>query len=675
MGKLKSFWQQVNAEPVKSDGATPVPGAIWRSFRDFFLKPHLGSIIIIILLAGSVGVFSNFIYAWSGRFIADDIIQIQMKSKDIPEATTLEPTSINENRHFALNTSQNRGSWSQRHLQTSGNSTARQIQLLGYLGIILVTMVVLEHIAAQMLHTRMAAVGIKVRYTLRHRIYKKLHQLQMQFHDETSVGSQMTHLFSDINTLQQATAHLIWGITRNGMMMIIGLAILFTIDVNLSLLVLTALPAYAWCYSWFHRRLKVVHENLRHREGRLNGHMINRIKNFYLVKSFVREQAEALSFLRKARPILNDTVVASILGICFTVVCGIISGMCMVAVLWLGALRVRNGEMTLGALLLFYGSAGLMFSPIASISGIITLLHRLRVASGKILHVLDEPVKLDDPKDNKPVPKATPELRFENVSMHYNKDAEPVIENLTFTIPSGKTLCVMGPSGSGKSTVAMLGCRLYDVSSGSIKLDETDIRDFRLSHLRSMTGFLSQEPVIFNGSIRDNIKYGADRVDGEDGKKIVAAAQDAQIHDYIWELPEKYLTATRQRGLTLSGGQKQRVGLARVLLYNPSLLILDDCTSALDAETEAKLIAGFDTSLKGRTVLLVSHRISVAMNCDLVLILKDGKKAEFGSPKELLKQKGFFAKLREEQLRETESTSSQYVPAQPVPQTNMEVIA
>ena len=313
-----------------------------------------------------------------------------------------------------------------------------------------------------------------------------------------------------------------------------------------------------------------------------------------------------------------------------------------------------------------------MFSPIASISSVITLLHRLRVASGKILHVLDEPVKLDNPKEGKPTPKMTPELRFENVCMHYNKNAEPVIDNLSFTIPSGKTLCVMGPSGSGKSTVAMLACRLYDVSSGNIRLDETDIRDFRLSDLRRSTGFLSQEPVIFNGNIRDNIKYGSDSMGSE---KIVAAAQNAQIHDYIWELPEKYLTATRQRGLTLSGGQKQRVGLARVLLYNPSLLILDDCTSALDAETEAKLIVGFETALKGRTVLLVSHRISIALKCDLVLILNDGKKAEFGSPKELLKQNGFFAKLREEQLRENTSTSSQYVAVQPTPQNHTEVIA
>ena len=663
MGKLKSFWQQVNAEPIKPDGGKPVPGALWKGFREFFLKPHFGSIVIIILLSGSVGVFPNFIYAWTGQFIADDIIQIQMKSQDLPNATTLEPTSINENRHFSLGTKSNRDSWTQRHMQTSGNSIARQMQLLGFLSLALITMITLECVGFQILHTRL----------VRHRIYKTLHALQIQFHDETSVGSQMTHLFSDVRILQQGTVHLVYSISKSLMIMGVGLGILFTIDVNLTLLVMLALPAYAWCYSWFHRRLKVVHENLRHREGRLNGHMINRIKNFYLVKSFVREQAEALTFLRKARPILNDNVAASILGICFTVFCGIISGMCMVAVLWLGALRVRSGEMTLGTLLLFYGSAGLMFSPIASLSSIITMLHRLRVASSKILHVLNEPIKLDDPEENKPVPVATPELQFENVSMQYSKDAELVISNLSFTIPPGKTLCVMGPSGSGKSTIAMLACRLYDASAGSIKLDGTDIRDFRLSHLRRMTGFLSQEPVIFNGSIRDNIKYGADRIDGEDGKKIIAAAQDAQIHDFIWELPEKYHTPTRQRGLTLSGGQKQRVGLARVLLYNPSLLILDDCTSSLDAETEAKLIAGFETTLKGRTVLLVSHRISVAMNCDFVLILKEGKKAELGPPEELLKQNGFFAKLREEQLREATSKPSQYVAAQQAPQTNLEI--
>jgi ATP-binding cassette subfamily B protein len=302
--------------------------------------------------------------------------------------------------------------------------------------------------------------------------------------------------------------------------------------------------------------------------------------------------------------------------------------------------------MTLGTLLLFYTAAGQLFAPIGRISALTGVFHRLCAACRKARMVLDEPNDLPDTQEPLALPQEAPALQFENVTFRYASEKRPALENVSFQLPAGKTVCVMGASGSGKTTLAKLACRIYDPTEGSVRLGDVDIRSFRLQDLREMTGYVNQEPVIFDGTIRDNIRYGSEDSEWEE---MISAAQFAQIHEYITQLPRQYRTITTERGLTLSGGQKQRVNLARALLYDPKLLVLDDCTSALDAETEVRLIRGFEKFLKGRTALLVSHRISIALRCNYVLVLEEGKLAEFGPPRKLLDADGPFAALFKEQ--------------------------
>jgi len=520
------------------------------------------------------------------------------------------------------------------------------MRLVGILAALLLVVLVLEHVGLRLLQRRIVYVAQKAQYRLRYRIYDKLHALPMSYHDEHTAGRLTTHLFSDVETVQQATIQLLRQIPMNLVMMAIGLVVIFRIDVGLSCLVMLALPAYALCYTFFHRRLKVVHENLRERQGRLNGHIANRIKHFYLVKSFCRETSEGIAFLRKARPIIRDTIAASVLNTFFTITCGIITGVCMVAVLWLGALQVRDGRMTLGTLLLFYASAGCLFTPVAGISNLASIYHRLCVVCRKVMRVLDEPIALADPVTAVPVPTEAPALRFSGVSLRYDPNRPPALRDISFVLPAGRTMCVMGSSGAGKTTLAKLACRMYDPTDGEVHLGDIDIRQFKLARLREVVGYVNQEPVIFDGTIRDNIRYGSEQ---SSLGQMVTAARFAQIHDHIVTLPDRYDTITAERGLTLSGGQKQRVNLARVLLYDPKLLVLDDCTSALDADTEVRLIKAFETILTGRTAMLVSHRISIAMQCDYVLVLEDGGMVEFGPPGDLLTQNGAFRTLYDEQ--------------------------
>lgn len=646
MRQWKTFWRRIHKPPLNPQRLDVNHRAFERMFVRFYFKPHWRNVITIVILGSLFGSISMFFYIWTGRFVADEIIQIHLQTGLTPQAASLDPTRTDENRKFALDQPRERTSWSHRLESSAGKSQSEKIRLTLMLAALLLTVVAVDNLGLWVLSERMVYVGQKVQFQMRQRLYDKLHALPMSYHDRSSVGSLMTHLFSDVSGIQQSVNQLLRSVSMNMVLMGVGVVILLSINVRLTGLVLLALPAYGFCYHWFRGHLKVVHENLREREGRLNGHTANRIKNFYLVKSFVRETFEGINFLRRSKPILHDQMTASVLNSLFAIVCGIISGICMVAVLWISANNVRSGQMTLGTLLLFYGAAGHMFAPVASLTNLAGIFHRLCAISQKVMRVLDEPITLTNPHVALPAPASAPEIRFDNVILRYGSSRQPAVKDLSFTLPAGKTLCVMGPSGSGKTTLAKLACRIYDPTAGEVCLDGHDIRMFKIADLRRMTGFVNQEPVIFDGTIRDNIRYGSEHAQLQ---SMVTAAQYAQIHDFIEHLPERYATVTHERGLTLSGGQKQRVNLARVLLFEPKVLVLDDCTSALDAETESRLIRGFDTVLKGRTALLISHRMSMAMRCDLVLMLDEGQIAEFGPPAELLNRNGPFAKLCDEQ--------------------------
>lgn len=646
MGKLSKFWEMVNEPIRRRPGYVARPRALGRLFHRFFLAPH-GTRLAVILLGSMACGLTIYFYAWCGRFVADEVVQVHLLKHDAPEAETLDPTLPGERRLFAFDEPRARSSITDRFDERPGRTIYQKMSLLGRLALLLVLIVATERIFQWIVHAQIINVGVKAQFRMRNRIYDKLQALPMSYHDRHSVGYLMTHLFSDVSGIRKACIQLFHSIPVCALQILVGMAILMSIDARLACLMLLAYPAYGVCYRWFRKRLKTIHHNLREREGRLNAHLNNRVKNFYLVKSYVNETTEAIDFVRQARPIMQRHLAASILQAAFAALCGIISGVCMVAVLWLGALRVRDGIMTTGTLLMFYAAAGHMFTPVASLTQLAGMLHRLRAMSSKVMQVLDMPLTLTEPAQPVALPPGAPRITFDNVSFRYNDEDQPVLRDLSFEIPAGKKLCVMGASGAGKSSLAKLACRIYDTSEGKVLYDGQDIREFKIADLRRAVGFVPQEPIIFDGTIAENIRYGSEHAYPS---AVAAAAGLAQIKDFVESMPEQYETQTQERGLNLSGGQKQRVNLARALLYEPQILVLDDCTSALDAHTEAMMIKSFKTALDGRTGMLVSHRVSIAMECDLVLMLDAGQLAEFGPPDELLQREGMFSKLYHEQV-------------------------
>lgn len=642
MSKFKSFIAMLNEPPLRERSRQVRAGALKELFRRYFM-PHWPRIAVVVAIT-MICHLTIFFYAWTSRYIADEIVQIDLIKYQLSQEEYVDPSS--DNRLFALPDDRARDSWTAQLDEKPGLSNAQKIHRLKWLAVLVFLVVAVDRLLAYNMHNQMINVVLRVKYLLRQRLFYKLQALPMSYHDRHSTGYLMTHLFSDVQVIQNHTSHLLLTVPGNIVQVIVGMLILLSIDPGLSVVVLIALPTYAAVYRYFHPRLRTLHRNLRERQGRLDAHMNNRIKNFYVVKSFVRETFEAVDLTRRVRPIIRNTLGAQVLSTLFVVTCGIISGVCMVAVVWLGALKVRDGSISTGNLLLFYTSAGQMFNPISSLSQVAGMLARLKAVATKVMGVLDEPFALLEPLTPRSLPTEAPSIEFRNVSFTHGGCDEPVLHDISFELPPGRNLCVMGPSGSGKSTLAKLACRIYDPTGGTVRMNGIDIREFKLVELRKLVGFVPQEPVIFDGTIDENIRYGSESAFRRD---IIASAQYAHIHEFIERLPDRYQTMTSERGLNLSGGQKQRVNLARVLLYSPKVLVLDDCTSALDAETEAKLMEGFETALKGRTVILVSQRVSIAMRCDMVIMLDGGRIAEIGNPNELITEGGILADLYEQQ--------------------------
>lgn len=645
---LIAIWRMVHAPLERPEKYTRGSARdIWQVFYRFYAAQYWGAVALVIGLSAATGLIV-YAYSWAGCIVADDVVQVQLIERDSPQAYDVDPSTPGERRRFAFVAPAEPAGNKQEYAHRAGRTDSERLALLGGLLAMIIAVEVLRHGLSMIMLERTVFIGQQFHFRLRQNLYHKLQRLPLTYHDRHSPGRLMTHLFSDVQSIQYSFLRLLRTVPAGILAMIVGLLIVFTINPRMAVLAVLALPTYFIAYRWFRSRMRTTNRNLRDRESKVNGMVANRINNFHVVKSFSRETGEALTFLREGRPLLRYHLASGLLSTAFGSICGVISALCTTAVLWLGVLHVRDGTISLGQMLLFYASMAYLFTPVTTIAQTAGIYHHLCVVCGRVMSVVNEPITLADPVSPVPAPIGLTEVRFEQVTHQYTEDAPPALREVSFTVPAGRRLAVMGASGAGKSTIAKLMARLYDPTEGRILIGGVDIRRLKIADLRSTVGYVGQEPVVFSGTIEQNIRYGSQSAKPQ---AVIAAAQYAQIHDFIEQLPNQYTTTTQERGLTLSGGQKQRVNLARALLQNPLVLVLDDCTSAVDAETELRLIDTFKTVMSRQTSIAVTHRVSVAMACDLVLVVAEGRRIEFGPPAELLGRNGPFARMHEEQTK------------------------
>jgi ABC-type multidrug transport system fused ATPase/permease subunit len=489
-------------------------------------------------------------------------------------------------------------------------------------------------------------------YDIRNTLYEHLQQLSFAYYDTAQTGQLMSRATVDIEAVRMFLQMGLLNIIQTVLMAVGVVYLLTSLDWKLALVCLAFMPAIFWQTFYVSRRLQPIWLKVQQLIAALGTTLQESLFGIRVVKAFSRQKEESQKFSTDAKKLYNEQMSAARLQALYMPFMTFLLSVPTVLVLWYGGRDVIAGRMTIGGITQFMLYLGMLAMPVRRLGMIANMFSRTISAGQRILEILDteSPVK-EKPKAIQ-LGRLKGAVSFQNVSFSYNSMA-PALNDVSFSVKPGQLVALLGGSGSGKSSIVHLISRFYDVSSGSILVDGIDIRDVTLASLRKNVGIAQQDVFLFSATIRDNIAYGIPDASME---QIITAAKAAQIHDFIQSLPDGYNTWVGERGVTLSGGEKQRVTIARSLLVNPSILILDDSTSSVDAETEQLIRQALDKLIKGRTTFVITHRLPIIQNADLILMLKDGKIAEQGRHSELMAKDGLYRQTYLAQLAATQNS-------------------
>lgn len=494
------------------------------------------------------------------------------------------------------------------------------------------------------------AVSQKVSYDVRNAIYDRLQRLSFAYYDQAQTGQLMSRATVDVEAIRMFFGMGLLGIVQTVVMVIAISCILLLMDWKLALMTMAFLPFIGWLAYRFSSRIRPIWMKIQQLMAVLGTVLQESLIGVRIVKSFNREKEESRKFSSQAGELYDEQIsVARQMAINMPFIIFIMT-LPTILVLWYGGREVVAGTMTIGHLTQFILYVNMMVMPVRQAGMIVNLASRTVSAGQRILEILDTESAVKEKPDAIELDTVKGEVAFENVSFSYDS-VSPTLKDVSFEAKPGQLVALLGGSGSGKSTIANLISRFYDVTGGKISVDGIDIRDVTLTSLRRNVGISQQDIFLFSGTIKDNIAYGA--VDASI-EQIEAVAKAAHLHDFIMTLPDGYDTWVGERGLTLSGGEKQRLAIARTLLINPSVLILDDSMSNVDAETEHLIRQALDRLIKGRTTFIITHRLPIIKNADLILMLEKGEIAEMGKHNELMAKEGLYYQIYQSQLMSQE---------------------
>ena len=491
----------------------------------------------------------------------------------------------------------------------------------------------------------MASQGVA--FELRNAIFTKLQTLSFSYHDHAQTGKLMTRMTSDVE--------LVRGFIGNGLIQLVSaiilligtLVILFSMNWALTLILLVMFPAIGYIFVVFVKSVMPMSKEVQQKLGALNTVLQENLAGMRIVKAFAREEYESERFYGRNLDLLDSNIKLIRLFATYFPLIFLISNMGVVAVLAFGGWQSILGNLTLGQLVAFIGYLNYLLMPVFMMGMLGAMLSRAEASAQRVFEVLDAESEVKDSPGAVELPSVHGRVEFENVSFRYIGAESDVVSGMSFSAEPGQTIAILGQTGAGKSSIINLIPRFYDVTSGAVKIDGHDVRDVTLDSLRRQTGIVLQETTLFSGTIHENIAYGKPDASLD---KVVAAAKAAQAHDFILEQPDGYETVVGERGVGLSGGQKQRIAIARALLLNPRILIMDDSTSAVDAETEYKIQQALDKLMQGRTSFVIAQRISTVRNADKILVLEQGKLAASGTHQELMQTSELYVEILETQF-------------------------
>ncbi|MBZ5569257.1 MAG: ABC transporter ATP-binding protein/permease [Acidobacteriia bacterium] len=507
--------------------------------------------------------------------------------------------------------------------------------------------------------TRWIVIGISrdIEFDLRNDLFRHLEQLSYSYYQRTRTGDIMAKATNDLNAVRMLLGPAIM-YSANTLVFTVGaLAFMITLSPRLTLYAFAPLPIVSIIVQYFGRRIHERFERIQAMFSEISAHAQENFSGARILRAFAQEDAEIASFEKANQEYIRRSLrLVRLMGMLWPTL-EFLLGFAVVLVLWLGGREVLLGRMTVGSFVAFNTYMVQLTWPVIALGWVINIFQRGTASMARIDEIFQQQPEIADVAfvhgDGAQFPEsALPihgELEFRNLNFSYN--GTPVLKGINLTIPGGSSLAIVGPTGSGKSTLVSLIPRVYDASEGSVLVDGRPIREYPLAWLRKNIGFVPQETFLFSDAVRENIAFG---VESATDLAVRQAAEGANMAQEIEGFPEKYNTMVGERGITLSGGQKQRTAIARALIRDPRILVLDDALSSVDTYTEEKILNHLHEVMRGRTTIFISHRVSTVRNADRIAVLFDGRIVELGTHEELLSLNGYYTDLYNKQLLEEE---------------------
>jgi ATP-binding cassette subfamily B protein len=483
--------------------------------------------------------------------------------------------------------------------------------------------------------------SLNVEYDLRQSLYTHLQSLSFGFYDKHQTGQLLSRATSDVSAVRMFLGYGLVFITQYGASLIAASALLFITSWQLALITFILLPPIAIVATRYSRRSHPVLRDIQQRIADVTTGAEESIVGVRVVKAFAQEDAETARFAVHTERVFERELDSARIQARYSPLLDLLPQLAFAVIILAGGLLVIDGHLTQGGFFAYNLYLALLIWPLRMIGMWIGQYQRAIASGERIFLVLDERPEIADPAEPVELPVGGGELRFEDVTFGYDPE-RPVLRGLDLTIAPGSTVAVIGRTGSGKTTLTALIPRFYDAQGGRVTLDGADVRDLRLGDLRGAIATVAEDTFLFSTTVAGNIAYGAPGATRED---VIEVARKAQAHEFIEALPEGYDTLVGERGLTLSGGQRQRLSIARALLADPRVLILDDATASVDASTEARIRTALETVMEGRTTIIVAHRLSTIALADEIVVLDDGRVAARGRHDELVDTNPVYAEI------------------------------